>query len=72
MLLFELDNYVSGNVVYNDTLNPKIYDADGNMRPEVHKALMAVSDNFIEDLDLPDMVIHDIILTGSSANYNWT
>jgi hypothetical protein len=72
MLLFELDNYVSGNVVYNDMLNPKIYGDDGNMRPEVHKALMAVADNFINDIDHPDLVIHDIILTGSSANYNWT
>ena len=75
MLLFELDNVddvVPGNVVYNDTLNPKIYDENDNMRPEVHAALMAVAENFITDLDLPDMVIHDIILTGSSANYNWT
>ena len=72
MLLFELANYVPGNVAYNDTLNPKIYGEDGMMRPEVHAALMAVAENFIEDLDLPDMVVHDIILTGSSANYNWT
>ena len=72
MLLYELNNYVSGNVVYNDTLNPKIYDQDDNMRPEVHAALIAVSKNFLADLDLPNMVVHDIILTGSSANYNWT
>lgn len=74
MLLFELDNtnVVPGNVVYNDTLNPKIYDEDDNMRPEVHASLMAVAKNFIDDLDLPNMIVHDIILTGSSANYNWT
>jgi len=72
MLLYELNNYVSGNVIYNDTLNPKIYDESDNMRPEVHAALIAVTKNFLVDLDLPNMVVHDIILTGSSANYNWT
>lgn len=72
MLLYELNNYVPGNVVYNDTLNPKLYDENDNMHPEVHAALMAVAKNFVNDLDLPDMVVHDIILTGSSANYNWT
>lgn len=72
MLLFEFENLVPGNVVYNDELNPKLYDQEGNMHPEVHEALMAVAKNFVEDIDLPNMVIHDIILTGSSANYNWT
>ena len=72
MLLFELDNYVDDHIGYNDTLNPKIYDEDGNMRPEVNAALMAVAENFIDDLQHPDLVIHDIVLTGSSANYNWT
>lgn len=72
MLLFEFENLVPGNVNYNDTLNPKLYDDSGNMHPEVHAALMAVAENFVTDIDLPDMVVHDIILTGSSANYNWT
>jgi len=72
MLLFELDNYVSGRVTYNDSLNPKIYDENNNMRPEVHEALMAVTENFLEDLDLPNMVVHDVVITGSAASYNWT
>lgn len=72
MLLFELSNYVPGNVVYNDMLNPKIYDENDDMREEVHLALMKVAGNFVADLDLPNMVVHDVILTGSSANYNWT
>lgn len=72
MLLFEFENYTQDNVVYNDHLNPKIYDEQDNMRPEVHNALMAIADNFITDIDIPEMEILDIILTGSSANYNYT
>lgn len=72
MLLFELDNYVQGRVSYNDTLNPKIYDDHNNMRPEVQEALMSIAANFIEDLDLPNMVVHDVIISGSAASYNWT
>ena len=56
MLLYELDNHAGDNVVYNDTLNPKIYDNNDDMRPEVHAALMAVAKNFVADLDLPNMV----------------
>jgi len=72
MLLYELNNYVPGNVVYNDELNPKIYNDNDDMRDEVHQALMKVAGNFVQDLDLPNMIVHDVILTGSSANYNWT
>ena len=71
MLLYELDNHAGDNIRYNDTLNPKIYDQNGDMHQEVHVALIAVAKNFLEDLDLPDMIVHDIILTGSSANFNW-
>ena len=72
MLLYELNNYVRGRVQYNDTLNPKLYDENNNMHPEVHAALMAVTENFLNDLDLPDMVVHDVALVGSAASYNWT
>ena len=70
MLLYELDNHAAV-IVYNDELNPKLYDESGNMHRNVHAALIAVAKNFVADIDLPDMIVHDIILTGSSANFNW-
>ena len=70
MLLYELSN-PTDNLRYNDSLNPKIYDEQGNMHPEIHAALMKVAENFITDLDIPGLDISDIILTGSSANFNW-
>lgn len=72
MLLHEMNNYVGDRVQYNDTLNPKLYDDDNNMLPEVHASLMAVAKNFLNDLDLPDMIVYDVVITGSSASYNWT
>jgi len=72
MLLHEMNNYVDGRVQYNDTLNPKLYDDNNDMLPEVQEALMNVTENFLNDLDLPDMVVHDVVVTGSAASYNWT
>ena len=73
MLLFEFEqeDHVGNNVVYNNTLNPKLYDENGDMRSDVHAALMKIADNFITDLDIPDMQILDVVLTGSSANFNY-
>lgn len=72
MLIYEFENFAAQNISYNETLNPKLYDSDGNMHPEVHETLMRIASHFITDIDIPEMEIKDIILTGSSANYNWT
>ena len=72
MLLLEFDTDAASELSYNDTLNPKIFDSAGTMHPKVHESLMRIANNFISDIDVPDMEIHDIVVTGSSANYNWT
>lgn len=41
------------------------------MRDEIKKRLLEVSDDFIESLGV-EFFIHDIVLTGSLANYNWS
>ena len=41
------------------------------MRDDIRKRLLEISNNFIESLTL-DFFIHDIVLTGSLANYNWS
>ena len=71
MLLFEFEDYSGKYLRYNDNLNPKIYDENGNMHDDFHTTLMKVAENFIDDIDIPEMQILDIILTGSSANFNW-
>lgn len=41
------------------------------MKEEIRKRLIDIANNFIENIEV-DFFIHDIILTGSLANYNWS
>jgi hypothetical protein len=59
-------------------LNPKIWDATNNkdvgqtkLKPEIRQRLLEISYEFIEFLDV-EIVVTDIILTGSLSNYNWS
>ena len=57
-----------------DTLSNQIFDEiKGHfvMRDEIKKRLLEISDDFIEGLGV-EFFIHDIVLTGSLANYNWS
>jgi hypothetical protein len=66
-----------------DELNPKVWylpnekymgDPDGQvykMRPKVRERLLEIANIFIEFLDM-NVVISDITMTGSLANYNWS
>jgi predicted nucleotidyltransferase len=52
-------------------LNPEIWEGN-RMRPEIGERLRKIAEEFIEKLDLTNVEIKDIILTGSLANYNWS
>jgi predicted nucleotidyltransferase len=57
-----------------DTLSNQIFDEiKGHfvMRSEIKKRLLEISNDFIESLGV-EFFIHDIVLTGSLANYNWS
>jgi predicted nucleotidyltransferase len=57
-----------------DELNPKIWIKDGDeykMKPNVVKSLLDIANDFIEFLGV-DIIVTDIIMTGSLANYNWS
>jgi len=58
-----------------DELNPKIWKSSGDgektMNPKVRTHLLEITYDFIESLDV-DIIISDIIMTGSLANYNWS
>lgn len=63
------------NIQYHEELNPALWKRTGDtfeMLPEVQQALEDSTEAFYEFLELPDLEIDDVILTGSSANYNWT
>ena len=41
------------------------------MKPEIRTRLLEIAYEFIDFLDV-DLVVTDIILTGSLSNYNWS
>ena len=57
-----------------ESLSDQIFegsDGDFSMREDIRKRLLDISNDFIESLSL-EFFIHDIVLTGSLANYNWS
>lgn len=52
-------------------LNPKIWNADNTLKPEVRQALIDIANSYFESLEL-DLDVKDILFTGSLANYGWT
>jgi len=57
-----------------DTLSLQIFEeGEGGitMRAEIRKKLLEISDEFVETFGV-EFFIHDIVLTGSIANYNWS
>lgn len=71
----EKDKDIIKSFISKDRLTDQIFEMiDGKnyiMRDDVRKALLKVSDKFIGSLGV-EFFIHDIILTGSLANYNWS
>lgn len=55
----------------HDTLNPKLFDKNEKLFPEVQKALLEVKDYFLENLEIPVNVLESH-LVGSNASFNYT
>ena len=56
---------------YHTELFPQVW-LGKRMRHRVRYRLLKIADAFIANLDIPNFVVVDIILTGSMANYNWS
>lgn len=57
-----------------DTLSSEIFEQDGDefkMKDDVRKRLLEIADDFTESFGV-EFFIHDIVLTGSLSNYNWS
>jgi len=61
-----------GGFEMRDELNPKIWDENQKMKPEVKKNLLKIADDYFESLEIPGVDIEDVTMTGSLANYNWS
>lgn len=54
-----------------ETLNPKLWNKDGELDPKVRKRLLTIGMDFYESLNV-ETLPKDIIVVGSNAGYNWS
>ena len=69
-----VETYLDENVEIHDTLNPNIWSDTNELLPEIEKKIQAIVNIFVEQLkeDEIDLIVDDIYLVGSNANYNYT
>jgi len=67
----ELNQKILKTFKSKDELSPSIFDGDKKMHDNIRKRLLEISDLFIDYINI-DVFIHDVVLTGSLANYNWS
>lgn len=66
------ESIVDDAVIFNDTLNPLLWDGNGDMRPEIRRALLTMAAEFREYLGIDDLDVIDITVSGSNAAYSYT
>jgi DNA-binding phage protein len=68
----ELQSFqLSDAVKFHDHLNPKIFHGQ-HIRPEVEKQLKIIVGDFLEELGVNGLDVHDITISGSNAAYSYT
>jgi predicted nucleotidyltransferase len=67
----KINNIVRATTSYHEVLNPSVWHQN-SIKPIVRHQLIEIAKLFINYLEIPDFDVHDIVLTGSMANYNWT
>ena len=56
--------------IYNDTLNPNIWD-NLKLKPEIKEKLLQIGKDFYADTET-DAPLKDVLFVGSLANFNWS
>jgi len=54
-----------------EELNPKLWTDNMNINSDVRKKLLQIARDFITYVEVKNLKIYDIVLTGSIANYTW-
>ena len=71
----ETDSKIIRSFELKDTLCPEVFDKDASggyiLKKDILDKLLEITDNFIDFVGV-DFFIHDVILIGSLANYNWS
>ena len=71
----ELDKKIVKSFKIKDTLSNAVFQKKGKndfiMKNDVREKLLEITKNFMDFLGV-DFFIHDVVLTGSLSNYNWS
>jgi len=62
--------YIDPNPHHHE-LNPKLWD-NNQLRKEVRHQLLKIAKHFVEYLDVPQLKLKDVTISGSSAGYNYS
>jgi len=73
MNIQELDAYnLDDAVKFNDRLNPKLWDSNEHLKPDVRARLLEIAEDFREFLGIQNLDLEDITVSGSNAAYTYT
>lgn len=70
----EKDKRILKSFYKKDILASDIFDRDGDtykMKEGIRDSLLKISNAFLDFIDV-EFFVHDVVLTGSLANYNWS
>ena len=57
-------------VTYHSTLNPKLWSSN-NLKNDVRFKLLAIAKDFIEFINIPQINLKDVTISGSNASYGY-
>lgn len=66
-----MKNLVGNNIKFHSELNPKVWQGD-RMNQRIRYHLLKIAQLFIKSLNIDNIPLTDIYLTGSLASYNYT
>jgi hypothetical protein len=68
---FTLESVVDQAILFHKELNPKLWK-ERRLNPEVRFKLLKIAKHFINFIDIPQISLKDITLSGSNAAYTYT
>lgn len=73
MYLRELtqEGIVDSAVIFHDTLNPALWK-NNTLKTQIRLKLLEIAQNFIQFIDIPQINLKDITISGSNAAYTYT
>lgn len=67
----ELNQKIIQSFKPKDHLSNKIWDNKNVLNPKIRKKLLEITNEYVDFIGI-DFFVHDVLFTGSLANYNWS